>query len=90
MRVTIEGNLTLAELKELVEAVQRIGHHDPLRVVSLFFHEAPHGIESAEEWIEFCKSVGLTHAAVVPTDQETELQFEGGGGIRLVPQDPKH
>lgn len=86
MRVTIEGNLTLEEMKELVQAVQRIEQHDPRRVVSLLFHEAP--VESPEEWMAFCMDVGLPHVAIVPLGEETELLFDRGGGVRLVPQDP--
>lgn len=85
MRVTIEGNLTVAEIKELVQAVQRIEQHDPRRVVSLLFHEAPIG--DPEEWIAFCRDVGLAHATIAPLGQETEIGFEGGGSVRLVPKD---
>lgn len=85
MRVTIEGNLGVEETKELVMAVLAIERHDPTRVVSLFFDEVPSG--TVEEWMETMREMGLVHSAVVPLDEETEIQFEGGGSVRLVPQD---
>lgn len=87
MRVTIEGNLSVEETKELVMAVLAIERHDPTRVVSLFFDAVPSG--TVEEWMETMREMGLVHSAVVPLE-ETEIQFEGGGSVRLVPQDPKH
>ena len=85
MRVTIEGDLTLAETKELCEAVQRIEQHDPQRVVGLFFHEAP--TSTMWEWVALCKELGLEHALVVPADRETKIGFERGGNMRLIPGD---
>ena len=87
MRVTIEGNLSLAETKELIQAVQAIEQHDSRRVVSLIFHDPPD--VTVEEWLALLRELGLPHAAIVPTDREIELEFERGGGVRLVPQDPE-
>lgn len=86
MRVTIEGNLSLAETKVLIQAVQAIDQPASQRVVSLVFHEPPEA--TVEEWLALLQELGLLHTAVVPTDRETELEFERGGGVRLVPQDP--
>ncbi len=87
MRVTIEGNLTFQETKELVRAVKAIEQNDPTRVVTLFFDEVPYG--NVQEWMATMHEMGLVHSAVVPVE-DTTIQFESGGSARLIPQDPSH
>ncbi len=84
MRIVLEGPFTKQELAQLVGFLQGLDHEQPGRVFSLLIGE--HGWPVVE-FMEFCSKMGLDYAAVVPTNQKSELHFEGGGGVRLIPFD---
>lgn len=82
MRIVIEGALSKQEVGDLVCLLKAQDLAHPERVVSIVFEE--HDWEF-QEYLDFCDNMGLHHKAVLPSDQQGEIHFEKGGGVRLIP-----